>query len=154
MLFAADGGADEADVEATLLLQKNFVNDRLRFVINAGWTGEWQRQTGTAANQWEHDSTIGLAAGLAYSITWSWSAGLEFDNDRGFRGLMIDGAGAPVSSDYYIGPTLEYVAHPLTASVGFQAQLPWAGGAEAGVSNGFLPDAERYRVALRVTRSF
>jgi len=156
VVVAADAGSDLMDIEAKLLLQKNFLNDRLRFVFNSGWTGERQRAT-SAGNQWEQDSTVELAAGLAYSVTWTWSAGIEFDNDRAFQGLSVDGMEAPDSSVYYAGPTLQYVAHPFTASLGFQAQLPWAsgGGDFAGaVRNGFAPDAERYRVALRVARSF
>ena len=152
VLVAANAGSDVDEVGATLLLQKNFLNDRLRVVVNSGWTGERQRATDGAGNPWEQDSTLALAAGLAYSITWTWSAGIEFDNDRAFQGLFVDGASG--SSVYYAGPTLEYVAHPFTASLGFQAQLPWASGGGNGANNGFAPDAERYRVAFRVTRSF
>jgi hypothetical protein len=152
VLVSADAGSDVAEVGSTLLLQKNFLNDRLRLVVNTGWTGERQRATNGAGNRWGQDSMLALAAGLAYSITWTWSAGIEFDNERAFQGLFVDGA--PRSSVYYAGPTLQYVAHPFTASLGFQAQLSWASGRGDGANNGFAPDAERYRVAFRVTRSF
>src|SRR5205085_11345873 len=156
LLVAADAGSDLVDLETKLLLQKNFLNDRLRIVINAGWTGERQRATNVAGSRWEQDSAVELAAGAAYSITWTLSAGIEFDNERSFQGLLLNDTGAPDSSVYYAGPTLQYVAHPFTASVGFQAQLPWAsgGGDLSGVRNGFASDAERYRVAFRITRSF
>jgi hypothetical protein len=154
VLVSADAGSDLMDVDATLLLQKNFLNDRLRFVINTGWTGQWERASDAAGNQWEQDSTVEFAAGLAYSITWTWSAGLEFDNERAFQGLLIDGRDVPDTSVYFAGPTLQYVAHPLTASLGFQAQLPWASGRGEGANNGFAPDTERYRVGIRLTRSF
>jgi hypothetical protein len=148
-------GPDVFEVETKLLAQKNFINDRLRVVANAGWTASRQREPDAGVNRWENESTLSLGAGLSYNITWAWSAGIEFDNERALEGF--DGRGSPDSSVYYAGPTFQFVDHPLTMSVGFQAQLPCAGG-PGGVSgllhNGFAVDAERYRVAFRVTRDF
>lgn len=146
VLVSADAGSALMDGTAKLLVQKNFLNDRLRMVVNSGWTEARQRTTNFTIPRWQNESMVELAAGFSYAITWSWSAGMEFDDD-----LTSD------SNVYYAGPTVQFVAHPLTASVGFQAQLPWASG-PAGLSdtvrNGFAADAERYRVAFRVTRDF
>jgi hypothetical protein len=155
ILVSGSAGPDLRELEAKLLAQKNFLNDRLRVVLNGGWTGDWERAAVPGQPEWSGDSTLEWAAGLAYSITWTWSACLEFDNDRDFDGLLLDGRGVAGSSTYYLGPTIQYVAHPLTVSLAFQAQLPWAsGGAPGEVQNGFATDAERYRIGLRVTHSF
>ncbi|HEY3776952.1 MAG TPA: hypothetical protein VGL35_02725 [Rhizomicrobium sp.] len=155
VFVSGSAGPDLQEIEGKLLLQKNFLNDRLRVVLNGGWIGDWERGAGLARSAWNGDSTLEWAAGLAFSITWEWSACLEFDNDRNVEGLLLDGKGTPGSSSYYLGPTIQYVAHPLTVSLGFQAQLPWAsGGAPGEVQNGFATDSERHRIGLRVTRSF
>jgi hypothetical protein len=155
VLVSPNAGPDVFEVETKLLTQKNFNNDRLRVVVNAGWTGTRQREPDAGINRWENESTLSLGAGLSYNITWMWSAGIEFDNERDFEGL--DGRESPGSNVYYAGPTFQFVDHPLTVSFGFQAQLPYAGGSGdiSGASqNGFAADAERYRVGLRVTRDF
>jgi len=137
-------------VEAKLLLQKNFINDRLRFVMNAG--GEFGSEKDGA---WSDASALTFDAGLAYNITWEWSAALEFNAEHDFAGLMVNGRAAPEATSYYFGPTIQYVAHPWTASLGFQTQLPWASDpthAAGTLDGGYLADAERTRVALRITR--
>lgn len=155
VLLSGSVGPQVRNVEATLIAQKNFLNDRLRVVLNGGWTGEWQRDGGPAQSEWASGSTLGWAAGVAYSITWEWSASLEFDDEHSFDGLLFDGEGSQGVSTYYLGPTIQYVAHPLTVSLGFQAQLPWASsGATGDVRNGFAVDSERYRIGLRITQSF
>lgn len=155
VLVSGSAGPDVRDVEVKLLAQKNFINDRLRLVVNGGWIGAEQRAAEPAENQWSSASTLEWSAGAAYNVTWNWSACVEFDYDRSFGGVAVDGRGTRSSSVYYLGPTLQYAAPPLTVSLGFQAQLPWAsGGSRAALNNGFALDAERYRVALRITRSF
>ena len=150
VLVAPAIGPNYRGVEAKLLLQKNFLNDRLRFVVNAG--GEFgTEKDGT----WSDVSALSLNAGLAYNLTWAWSAGLEFNAERDFDGLMFNGRAVPQASTYYFGPTIQYVAHPWTASLGLQMQLPWANDFthNAGtLDNGCLAEAERTRVALRITR--
>ncbi len=155
VLVSPSVGPDVFEVETKLLAQKNFINDRLRFVINAGWTDARQRDPDAEGDRWENESTLSLGAGLSYNITWAWSAGIEFDNERTFEGL--EDRGSPDSSIYYAGPTFQFVDHPLTVSVGFQMQLPYASGPgdmSGLLHNGFAVDAERYRVALRITRDF
>ena len=144
--FNAAAGPSERAFAATILLQKNFFNDRLRLVTNIG--GEFGRAKDGA---WSDYSTLTVNAGAAYNITWAWSAGLEFDTERDFDGIAFGGHG-PTS--FFAGPTVQYVAHPWTATLGVQAQLPWAGGGAGGVANGYVADLERWRVGLRVTRDF
>jgi hypothetical protein len=155
VLVSPSVGPDLFEVEAKLLAQKNFINDRLRVVVNAGWTGARQREPDAGVDRWENKSTLSLGAGLSYNITWAISAGIEFDNERDFEGF--DGGGSPESSVSYAGPTFQFVDRPLTMSLGIQAQLPYASG-PVGISgtlhNGFAADAERYRVTFRVTRAF
>jgi len=147
--FNAAAGPSERSVAATILLQKNFFNDRLRLVTNIG--GEFGREKDGA---WSDYSVLTVNAGAAYNITWAWSAGIEFDTERDFEGIAFDGHGPQGPTTYYAGPTLQYVAHPWTATLGLQAQLPWASGSAGSVTGGFAAEAARLRVGLRVTRDF
>ena len=151
VLVAPTVGPYARGAEAKLLVQKNFINDRLRFVINAG--GEFASEKKDGA--WSDASALTFDAGLAYNITWEWSLAVEFNAEHDFDGLLVNGKGVPAATTYYVGPTLQYIAHPWTASLGFQAQLPWASDpTHTSVYQGYLADAERFRVGLRVTRDF
>jgi len=144
-------GRNSRNVEAKVLLQKNFLNDRLRTVVNVGGDFGTERNTGA----WSDASALTFDAGIAYNITWEWSAALEFNAERSFEGLLLNGRGIPTTSTYFAGPTIQYVAHPWTASLGAQAQLPWASDAShtpGALDHGFSADAERFRVMLRITR--
>lgn len=144
-------GRDSRSLETKLLVQKNFFNDRLRALVNLGGEIRTERNGGT----WGDVSALTFDAGLAYNITWEWSAAIEFNAEHDFDGLLFNGRGVPTTTTYYAGPTLQYVVHPWTASLGVQAQLPWArdaAHAPGSLTGGFSSDAERFRVMFRVTR--
>jgi hypothetical protein len=144
-------GRNSRDVEAKVLLQKNFLNDRLRAVLNLGAAFGSERDAGA----WSDVSALTFDAGLAYNITWEWSAAIEFNAEHSFEGLLLNGRAVPAMSTYFAGPTIQYVAHPWTASLGAQAQLPWASDAThtpGALDHGFAADSERFRVMLRLTR--
>jgi hypothetical protein len=151
VLVSPSVGRNSRSLEAKLLVQKNFFNDRLRTVLNLG--GEFGAERDGGA--WGDVSALAFDAGAAYNITWAWSAGIEFNAEHDFDGLLLNGRGVPTSTTYYAGPILQYIAHPWTATLGAQAQLPWARDAShapGGVTDGYSSDAERFRVMFRVTR--
>ena len=152
-LISPGVGRDTRGVEAKMLVQKNFFNDRLRAVANLGGDFGTERSNGA----WSDVSALTFDAGVAYNITWSWSAALEFNAEHDFDGLLLNGRGTPTATTFFLGPTIQYVAHPWTASLGVQAQLPWASDAThapGGLDHGFSADAERFRVAVRITKDF
>ncbi|HTT98375.1 MAG TPA: hypothetical protein VMF58_10020 [Rhizomicrobium sp.] len=149
--FLANGGVspNSRGMEALLILQKNFINDRLRVVINTG--GEFgSEKDGT----WSDVSALTFNAGAAYNITWEWSAGIEFNVEHDFDGLLLNGKGVPVATSYYVGPNIQYIAHPWVATLGVQFQLPWANDPthSGSVDRGYLAEAERARIGFRITR--
>lgn len=152
LLVSPGVGRNFRNVEAKFLLQKNFFNDRLRTAFNIG--GEFG--TERADRAWGDVSALTFDAGVAYNITWEWSAALEFNAEHDFDGLLLNGRAIPTSSSFYIGPTVQYVTLPWKFTFGVQAQLPWASDAThtpGALEHGFLSDAERFRVMFRITRS-
>ena len=92
--------------------------------------------------------------GVAYNMTPEWTIGAEFDNERGFDGEILGGASTYVQNAYFAGPTLSYVGHPFRVVLGAQAQLPWANDpthTPGAIDHGYLADAERFRVRLRIS---
>jgi len=145
-------GRNSRNLETKVLLQKNFINDRLRTVMNFGAEIGTEREGG----RWSDASALTFDAGIAYNITWEFSAALEFNAEHDFSGLLLNGRAAPTSSSFYLGPTIQYVTLPWKVTLGAQAQLPWASDAThapGSLDRGFLSDAERFRVMLRITRS-
>ena len=142
-------GNDERELEAKILLQKNFFNDTLRLAFNTNFENHWERDSGA----WHRNSAIEFRAGAAYNLTPDWSLCAEFSNENDFDGLV--GGAHPVSNVYYLGPTISYKGLPLTISLGAQAQLPWANDAThttGALDHGFSADAERWRVGFFVSR--
>lgn len=137
------------ELEAKILLQKNFFNDNLRLAFNANFENQWEREAGA----WHRGSAIEFRAGAAYNLTPEWSLCAEFSNENEFEGLV--GGGHPVSNLYYLGPTISYKGLPLTISLGAQAQLPWAHDSTntpGAIRNGYSADAERWRVGFVISR--
>jgi hypothetical protein len=143
----------ERGLETKVLLQKNFLNDTLRFAFNTNFEDDWDRYE----DHWYKTSALEFDAGLAYNITPEFSAGIEFDNERAFNGLVLGAPASEQTSAFFVGPTLQYVGQPVTVTLGVQTQLPWAGSPSnvpGETQDGFVSNAERYRIALRLSKDF
>jgi hypothetical protein len=144
---------DEREIEAKILLQKNFLNDALRCALNLNFEDNWQRQ----GNGWLKQGAIEFDTGIAYAITQQLSAGVEFDNERAFEGLVMGAPAREQASAFFLGPTLDYEPDPWKLTFGVQAQLPWSTsppGNFGAVIDGFETRAERFRLGLRISRDF
>ena len=144
---------DTRGIETKILLQKNFFNDTVRFAFNTNFEDDWVRDQG----HWSKQSALEFDAGLAYNITPDLSVGVEFDNERAFEGLVLGTPASERSSAFFIGPTIQYVGNPVSVTLGAQTQLPWAGDPSHTVGtlhDGFVAQAERFRIALRFTHDF
>ena len=151
LLISPSIGRNSRGVETKILVQENFLNDRLRAVINLG--GQFGAER--VAGDWGDVSSLTVDAGVAYNITWEWSAAVEFNAEHDFDGLLLDGRAIPTTSTFYAGPSVQYVAHPWTAKLAVQTQLPWARDAThmpGALDHGYASDAEHFRVMIRVTR--
>lgn len=141
-------GDNTRELEAKVLLQRNFFNSNLRVAANINFENTWEREDGL----WNKGSAVEFYAGAAYNITPAWSIGVEFNNENDFDGLF--GNSHSGTNAYYFGPTISYVGLPFTVRLGTQLQMPWASAHDHvpdAISGGYLTDDERLRVGFRIS---
>jgi hypothetical protein len=141
--------AGERAVEFKLLLQKNLLDDRLIVVGNANLEYAWSRGDN---GSWDGETALEFLLGAAYRVSPAWSAGFELVNENAFSGTLLAGAREETSA-FYAGPTLHYAGDDWWLTLGVSAQLPWAsnpGGTPGAAVNGYVTDAEQFRLRLRV----
>jgi hypothetical protein len=140
--------------ELKALLQKNFLNDRLRLALNINAENRWIKN---GLGSYGQSSALEFFTGAAYNVTPEWSVGAEFDNERGYDGLILGGSPIYTENAYFLGPTVQYVGHPLRVILGVQTQLPCASDpthTPGATDNGYLSGAERFRARLRFAADF
>lgn len=155
-------GPGSREIEAKLLLQKNFLDDRLVLAANAVLENEWSHTDADpaapplspdATAHWEKNTELKLLIGASYRFAPNWSAGAEFEAKREFDGLLIWERSGAAADSFFIGPTLHYANADYFVTLGVQAQLPWAqnlSGAPGETVGGFAHEEERYRALLRL----
>ena len=146
--FEPTYGDNARELEAKILLQKNFFNDTLRMAANINFENTWEREDG----HWYTGSAAEFFAGAAYNITPEFSVGVEFNNENDFDGLF--GNSHNGTNAFFFGPTVSYVGLPFVVRVGTQLQLPWANAhsnAPGTIAGGYLTEDERMRVGMRVS---
>ena len=142
-------GADVRELEAKLLFDSYFLDDRLVLAVNLALEYEWEREGG----EWHKGSEVTLLAGLAYRIAPRWHAGLEFKASREIDGLTLLQKAEAAADSFFVGPTLHYAERKWWATLGAQAQLPWAknlSGAPGETVDGYAHEEPRYSLRLRI----
>lgn len=97
-------GPRENAVEVKILLQKNYLDDRL--VLAANLWSELEREK-VEGEGWHKAAVWELDLGASYRFRPNWSAGLEFRNHNEFQGWTLDHAKQEHTA-YFIGPTIHY----------------------------------------------
>jgi hypothetical protein len=157
-------GPDVRELESRIILQKNFLDDRLVFAFNLTHHFEWRYLHGDPAappsdiefrDHWDKETDINFGLAASYRFAPNWSAGLEFINEREWAGFDPFDASKRTNVAYYFGPTLHYAGEHIFATLTVLDQLPWAKdyanpppGFVAGGRN-YADDFERFRVRLK-----
>ncbi len=143
--------AKEYSFETKLLLQKNFLNATLRTALNINFEDTWVKNS---LSRYDQESALEFDFGASWNATPDFSIGFELDNERAFLGEVLGGAPVEAFSSFYLGPTLQYIGHPWSVTLGAQMQLPIATGQAGEVVNGYAANAENFRTTLRFTTDF
>lgn len=157
-------GPRTKELETRLILQKNFIDDRLVFALNATLAYEWRKLPGDPGadpasedfvDHWDKETDVNFGFAGSYRFASNWSAGAELQNEREWGGLNPLNAANRTNLAWYAGPSIHYGGRKGFATLSTLIQLPWArdyaGGGEAvigGLSN--ADDFEDFRVRLKV----
>lgn len=153
LYFEPSVGDQETELEWKILLQKNWLEDRLVWALNVNYELEFEREDGGG---YERDGMFEWFTGLSYRFVRNWSAGLEFWNHHEFADATVH-----EHSAYFTGPTIHYGGERWWTSLGFLHQLP-VGQAfshdnkEFAAHDGYIfgDEHEKYYVRLKVGFNF
>lgn len=112
-------GPRERALEWRIILQKNFLDDRL--IVAANIMGEHEKEK-TAMGDVERASMIDLTAGVSYRFTNNLSAGVEMRNHREFSGYWYNHR---EHSAWFLGPNLHYATKRWWVTAAWRHQMPW-----------------------------
>ncbi len=126
-------GAGLRELESRLIVQKNFLDDRMALAFNLTMTDDWRDVPKPGADgaaplerRWAKSSGINLGLAGTYRFAAGWSAGLELQNERGYAGSVPFGASSRTDVAYYLGPSLHYANEHLFVTATYLEQLPLA----------------------------
>src|SRR5207249_455793 len=98
LYFEPTIGPDVRELEAKIIVQKNFLADRLVWAANLTFAPEWRRKTGNPSlkaddpesrSRWDKSIEVEFTTGLAYRVAQNWFVGLEFRNVNEFEGHSL-----------------------------------------------------------------
>jgi len=111
-------GPDKRELEGKLILQKNFLDDRLIWAANLTAAAEKERFHG----EWENEGELELTTGLAYQFAPRWHAGAEYRHHRGYEGRGFSSAKRVYAANFF-GPSVHYGARDWWITATFLTQL-------------------------------
>ena len=114
-------GPRNKELEFKLILQKNFLDDRIIWATNIETAIE-KNNRGSAV---EKATELNLQTGISYRFINNWSAGLELRNHHEYAGY---GYGNHQHSAWFFGPNLHYAAKSYWLTAAWRSQMPWAKG--------------------------
>ena len=143
-------GPDSREIEAKILLDTHFLDDRLTIAANGVLEYEWQR-SGSGA-PFERATELVLLTGASYRFAPGLYGGLEFEAKREGDGALFSDAFHPAADSFRIGPTLHYAKGNWWVTASWLAQLPVAAtlnGDPDEVTDGFAHEVPRHALRLR-----
>ena len=85
LYFEPSVGDQETELEWKILLQKNWLEDRLVWALNVNYELEYEK----SEDGYERDGMFEWFTGLSYRFVRNWSAGLEFWNHHEFADATV-----------------------------------------------------------------
>ena len=126
-------GPQRKEHEFKLLLQKNFLDDRLVLAGNIVTAYEWNRKTGDPAAaptdasfspRIERAAEVNYWLAASYRFRPKWFAGAEFWNHREFNCHTVYKRECAEHSAYFLGPTVHYAEKNWWVTISLLHQLP------------------------------
>ena len=122
LYFESSFGPDSIELEPKILLQKNFMEDRLVAAYNFVWELEWEKEM---EDVWATESAFENDLGISYRFAPRWWAGLEFRNNQKVGSFNLKDL---ENSAFFLGPNIHYGGDRFWTSATVLFQLPFAVG--------------------------
>lgn len=131
LYFEPSVGPGFVEFEGKVIVQKNFLDDRLVTLANlnagieaVGLPGNPLAEPGSpeTRRRWERSTAVELVLGAAYRFAPKWFGGLEFDNHNDFGGV---GVSKGEHSAFSLGPNIHYAGEGFWATLTVLPQLPF-----------------------------
>ena len=143
------------ELESKLILQKNFLDDRLIFAFNYTYAPELRYASDTAGGpkSWTEETDTNAYFAGSFRFRANWSAGFEFLNEREYASYDFS---REANSGYFLGPSLHYGGKKFFVTATLLEQLPWARTHEDTVPGAVVGgrvvdnDFEKYRLRIKV----
>jgi len=148
-------GPDKRELEGKLILQKNFLEDRLVWAANFSASAESERFHG----EWEREGEVEFTTGLAYQFAPRWHAGAEYRYHRGYDGRGFSASKRAYAASFF-GPSIHYARSDWWITATFLKQLAnakaYTDEAQENIVGGrfYGEHRERQELRLRVGISF
>lgn len=145
----------ELELESKVLVQKNFLDDRLIWAANFTFEPEWEKEhevdagTGRPVSEWEKELKLEASTGVTYRLANGWYAGVE----GRYASVYRDWTHGLHRETYavFAGPAIHYGGKRFWATLSYQPQLfgkPSPSGKLA------LDEYERREVRLKLGYNF
>lgn len=157
-------GPRTVEGESRLIVQKNFIDDRLVFAGNITYAiearhlpGEFGALPGTPEAQkvWDHETDVNIGIAGTYRFMPNVSAGMELLNEREWAGFNAFKTSKATNVAYYTGPSIHYGGAHMFVTATWLFQIK--GRAEDHAGEGFIvngisnaDDFEKQRIRLKV----
>jgi hypothetical protein len=150
-------GSKTEALELKLLYQKNLMDDDLILATNV--VVEFEHEEWAGVGDGEKETELAFTGGASYRLTPHWRLGLELRNQRGYEGAYSLASQYRNYSAWYAGPTLHYGDKNVSATLGYQQQLPYSSAysnaAKVELVNGRVyNDSEKHSLRLVLGFSF
>lgn len=159
-------GRNLRELESKLILQKNFLDDKLVFAANltVAQEGRYLPADPEAAPgskdaraHWDHETDVNLGAGASWRFADNWSAGLELENEREFSSFSLRSRYRTNLANY-VGPTLHYAGRHFFVTATALTQVgggrDFTGEGQVYVGRNYADDFERYRLRMKFGYAF
>jgi Family of unknown function (DUF6662) len=135
---------NEYELEAKVIVQKNFLEDRLVWSTNYTWELEFEREA--AATDFEGELAEELTSGLSYRFAPNWFAGVEGRVHSEFPDLKLFNGREHMA--YFLGPNLHYGAKRWWFTLSVMPQIN--GWPDTAPSQLHLVEHERLETRLKI----
>ena len=120
--FEPTVGPNFREFETRVILQKNFLDDRLIFASNLTFAPELRQHVTPPKNE----TDVNASLGASYRFAPNWSAGWELQYEREIYDVDLFAPNHQITDAIYTGPTLHYGGERFFVTLTGWEQLPLA----------------------------